>query len=154
MPIRVYVLNEADAAGLKKLLEYDPYLDPNLTPKIPDKWYDEEYLKKHPEIAKEAEEKKKAVEEILNNLKNSEEANIIFARQDYMLKDGISLGLDRGKYYLYLSAEDELLSKDELKLKKSTASLTRADPDTEKKVIAAIDNERQKSEEGLGFIFG
>lgn len=154
MSIRVYVLNEADATGLKKLLEYDPYLDPNLTPKIPDSWYDEEYLKKHPEIAKEAAEKKKATEEILNKLKNDEAANIIFARQDYVLKDGLSLGLDRSKYYLYLSADDDLLSKDELKLKKNTASLARADSETEKKVIAAIDNERQKSEEGLGFIFG
>ncbi len=58
---------------MKKLLEYDPYLDKSLSP------------------------------EQLSKLKDDSYANIIFARQDYWIKDGISLGLDREKNYLILS---------------------------------------------------
>ena len=54
IPARVYVLNASDAAALKKLLEYDPYLDPNLAPKIPKEWDDPKYMEKHPEVAQEA----------------------------------------------------------------------------------------------------
>lgn len=154
MSARVYVLDEKEAEPLKTMLAYDPYLDPNLIPKVPDKWDNEEYMKKHPELAAEAEAKKKEASEALQKLKNDEEANIIFARQDYVLKDGLSMGLDRSKYYLYLSADDNFLSKAEAKLKKKVASLQRVDTETERKVIAAVEAERQRSEEGLGFIFG
>ena len=61
MAQRVYSCNSADAQELEKLLEYDPYLDKNMS------------------------------EEQLAQLKDNEDANIIFARQDYMLKDGVSV---------------------------------------------------------------
>ena len=92
--------------------------------------------------------------EQLAKLKTDELANVIFARQDYQLKDGISLGLDREKYYLYLSAVEEFFEKAEKKLKASIPSLQRVDPELEQKVIATLEGERKESEEGLGLIFG
>ncbi len=105
-------------------MEYDPYLDKSLN------------------------------EEGLSKIKNDEEANVIFARQDYMLKDGISLNLERGKYYLYLSAAEDFLEKADKKLKKSISSIKRAPPEEEKKIIDIIEEEQQESEEGIGLIFG
>ena len=54
IPARVYMLNSSEVPALKKILEYDPYLDPNLIPKSPKEWDEKEYMKKHPEIAQEA----------------------------------------------------------------------------------------------------
>ncbi|MDE1834942.1 MAG: hypothetical protein KGH64_06425 [Candidatus Micrarchaeota archaeon] len=87
-------------------------------------------------------------------LKNDPEANIIFARQDYWFKDGISLGLDREKYYLVLNAVDEFLDSAEKKLKKAFPEVKRADADVEQRVILEIEKERRESESGLGMIFG
>jgi hypothetical protein len=105
-------------------MEYDPYLD-----------------------------KSKSEEEI-SKLKEDKEANLIFARQDYRIKDGIAMDLDRDKSYLYLSSNEEFLENGEEKLKKSIEGLQRADPETEKRVIEIIETERQQSEQGLGAIFG
>lgn len=105
-------------------MEYDPYLD-----------------------------KSKSDEEI-SKLKEDKEANIIFARQDYQIKDGISLDLDREKSYLCISANQEFLEKAEEKLKKSIEGLQRADENTENRVIEVIETERNQSEQGLGAIFG
>ncbi|MDE1874213.1 MAG: hypothetical protein KGI04_03795 [Candidatus Micrarchaeota archaeon] len=154
IPARVYVLNSSDAAALKKILEYDPYLDPNLIPKVPKEWDDPKYMEKHPEVAQEAAQKKKEADEAINKLKNDKDLNTIFARQDCQLKDGVSLGLDREKSYLYLSADDSFLEAGEAKLRKSIGSLQRAPPEVEKKVIETVEEERQKSDQGLGFVFG
>lgn len=105
-------------------MEYDPYLDMALN------------------------------EEQLSKLKGDPMANVIFARQDYMIKDGISINLDEKKYYLYLSASDEFLDKADKKLKATIKSVARADPETESKVISLVEGERQGSEQGLGAIFG
>jgi len=105
-------------------MSYDPYLDKSLSP------------------------------EQLTKLKADEEANIIFARQDYWIKDGITLGLDREKDYLVISAVDTFLEKAEKKLIKLMPSIKRADPDLEAKVVLDIENERKESESGLGMIFG
>ena len=106
------------------MLEYDPYLDKNLS------------------------------DEQLAQLKTNEDANIIFARQDYLLKDGISIGQDREKYYLYLNANDEFMEKAEKKLKASLKSVERVDQNTESQIIEDIESERRASEQGLGSIFG
>jgi hypothetical protein len=150
MPARVYILNASDAPALKKLLEYDPYLDTNLIPKSPKEWDDPEYVKAHPEV----EAKIKEADGAVNKLREDKELNIIFARQDYMIKDGMSLGLDREKSYLYLSAEEDFMGGAEAKLKKNISSIQRAPEDIEKQIISTVDEERQKSDEGLGFIFG
>lgn len=124
MPERVYTCDAQDGEALKKLMSYDPYLDKSLS------------------------------DEQLAKLKNDKEANVIFARQTYMIKDGISVNLDDKKYYLYLSASEEFLQQADGKLKKSITSVQRADPATETKVIGMIEKERTDSETGLGSIFG
>ncbi len=120
----MYSCKAQDAQALKKLLEYDPYLDKSLG------------------------------EAQLASLKDDPKANVIFARQDYQLKDGISLGLDRDTYYLYLSAVEDFLENGEKKLKESISSIRRVEPELEKKIITALEGERKESEEGLGLIFG
>ena len=124
MPARVYVCDATEQAALKKLMEYDPYLDKSLT------------------------------EEQIGNLKSDAEANIIFSRQDYIIKDGPALGLEREKIYLYIKASDEFLAKAEPKLKKLIQGLARVSPDMEKKIIDTIDQERTQAEQGFGTIFG
>lgn len=109
---------------LKKTLEYDPYLD-----------------------------KSKTGEE-LEKMKADEDANVIFARQDYWLRDGATLGLDREKCYLVLSAVDEFLGKAEAKLKKLYPEIGKADEELGKKIVGEIEKERSESESGLGMIFG
>lgn len=151
---RVYVLDAHDAEALRKLLAYDPYLDVNLIPKLPAEWDDEKYLREHPDVAKEAETKRREVDESVKRLREDKEANLIFARQDYQLKDGAMMGLDRGKSYLFLNAPEEFQVPAEEKLKKNIASIRRLDPETERKVIEAIEKERENAEQGLGMIFG
>ena len=124
MPTWVYVCDSKDYEKLKKLMEYDPYLDKNLN------------------------------EEQLSKIKGDQEANIIFARQDYMIKDGISVSLDKDKYYLYLSANEEFLQQADLKLKKNIEGIKRAEPDVESKVVEIVETERSESESGIGSIFG
>ncbi len=150
----MYVVDASEAEHLKKLLAYDPYLDPNLIPRLPKEWDDQKYLDAHPDVAKEAEEKKRQAGESAKRLREDKEANLIFARQDYLVKDGATLGLDRDKTYLFLSAMEEFLVPAEEKLKKNVKSLKRLDPETEKKVIESIEKERESAEEGLGMIFG
>jgi hypothetical protein len=124
MPARAYICDQKDMESLKKLMSYDPFLDKSKTP------------------------------EQLAELKNNEEETVIFTRQDYWIKDGITLGLDREKCYLVISAVDSFLDKADKKLKESIPSIKRADHDTEAKVIGEIDKERSESEQGLGMIFG
>jgi hypothetical protein len=105
-------------------MNYDPFLDKSLTP------------------------------EQLEKIKTDEKANIIFARQDYWIKDGITLGLERDKCYLVLSAVDSFLEKAEPKLKEGVPSIKRVDPELEEKIVEQMDKERDESESGLGMIFG
>ncbi|MDE1856132.1 MAG: hypothetical protein KGH49_02770 [Candidatus Micrarchaeota archaeon] len=124
MPARVYVADISKEQELKKLISYDPYLDTNLK------------------------------EEDLKKIREDEMANIIFARQDCQIKQGIALGLDEKKAYLYVNANDEFLEKADKKIKAQIEGIERADPEVEKKVIDSIVQEQQKAEGGFGFIFG
>ncbi len=124
MPSRVYVCGINDIDKLKRLMEYDPYLDKSLS------------------------------EEQLSMLKKDPNANLIFARQDYKIKEGAMLGMDPGKCYLFLSANEEFLAKAEPKLLKSIEGIKRADSETESKVISSIESEISNSEAGIGSIFG
>jgi hypothetical protein len=123
MPARVYVCPIEKENELKRMLEYDPYLDPKIK------------------------------EEDLKKLREDEMANIIFARQDYVVKEGASINMDPSKCYLFLNAQDSFFDKAEKKLK-SIEGLERADPDTESKIIMFIDDERKRADEGFGSIFG
>lgn len=153
MPARVYVCDSSKASNLKKLLEYDPYLDQNLIPSIPKEWDDPKYFETHPETKAKADEQMKKIEESRKKLLNDEDMNIIFARQDYLVKEGISLELDREKIYLYLSASEDFLVKAEKKLRANIEGIQRVDAETEKKIIATIDEERLRAESGIGLIF-
>ncbi|MGC8586964.1 MAG: hypothetical protein ACP5K9_01585 [Candidatus Micrarchaeia archaeon] len=124
MPARVYQCDASEMPALKKMLEYDPYLDKSLT------------------------------EDDLKKIKGDPEANVIFARQDYLLRDGASLSLDSSKYFLYLSAGEDFLNAAEKKLEKNIKSIKRLDQESERKVIETIEDERTKAEEGFGAIFG
>ncbi len=124
MPERVYECDRNDHEKLKKLLEYDPYLDKSIS------------------------------SEQLEVIRNDKYANIIFARQSYVIKDGSSLGMDAKKYYLYLKAGDEFFKDAEEKLKKEIASIKRSDADTEKKIITIINEEENKGNYGIGLILG
>ncbi len=124
MPARVYLCDEKDLDKLKALMEYDPYLDKSKT------------------------------EEELAALKQDKAANVIFARQDYQIKDGISIGMEKDKCYLYLSANEDFLTLAEPKLLSAIESAKRADPETEKKIILMIEEEISNSESGIGSIFG
>lgn len=126
----------------------------NRIPKLPSIYDDEKYLSEHPDIAKEAEEKKRAVDEAVKALREDKEANIIFARQEYQLKEGAMIGMDRDKCYLFLNATEDFQVPAEEKLKKSIKSIQRLDPETEKKVIESIEKERESAEQGIGMIFG
>jgi hypothetical protein len=154
MAARVYILNSSDAPTLKKMLEYDPYLDPNLIPKMPKGWDDEEFEKAHPELAEQIKQKKTQTDDALKRLREDKDLNVIFARQDYQLKDGIVLGLDREKTYLYISADENFLNDADSKLKKNFTTIQRAPQDIEMQIINTIEEEKQKSDAGLGFIFG
>lgn len=124
MAERVYECDKSDQSKLKKLLEYDPYLDTSIN------------------------------SEQLESIRNDRYANIIFARQSYVLKDGSSIGMDTGKYYLYLKAGDEFFKGAEEKLAKEIASIKRADPETERKIIELIKEDETKGNYGIGMILG
>ncbi|MCL4365210.1 MAG: hypothetical protein M1569_00745 [Candidatus Marsarchaeota archaeon] len=124
MPTRVYECDSKESEALKKIMSYDPYLDKS---------------KSNADLAK---------------LNEDPDANIIFARQDYWIKDGMALGLDRNKVYLIISAVDDFLNKAEQKLKKDVPDIKRAEPESESKIVGEIERERKESESGLGMIFG
>lgn len=153
MPARVYVFNPQDSAKVKKLMEYDPYLDTSIIP--PQKDIKEKDLAKlSPEARKKIEEENAVIEANVLKLKSDPEANVIFARQDYKIRDGSSVGLSDDKGYLYISANDEFMAKVEPKLKKNIEGIERAAPDIEAKIISVIETEQSESEQGIGSIFG
>lgn len=124
MPARVYAVAISKQQDLKKLIEYDPYLDGNMK------------------------------EEDLKKIRDDEMANVIFARQTCQIKEGAAFNLDREKVYLYINATDEFLEKADKKLKINIEGIERVDPETEQKVISSINEEISKADTGFGFIFG
>lgn len=124
MPARVYIVSISKLQDLKKLINYDPYLDNSIK------------------------------EEDLAKVRQDEMANIIFARQDCQIKEGAALDLDREKAYLYINANDEFLEKADKKIKALIEGATRAEPEIEQKVISSIVEEQSKAESGFGALFG
>ncbi len=124
MSIRVYEFEESEQHDISSSLNYDPALDTNLT------------------------------KEELDFILEDEYGGIIFARQEYSIKDGRSLGLEENKYYLYIKATDEFLDKAEKKFKHEFNTIKRLDPDSENKVIEKINKEESEVNLGVGSIFG
>ncbi|MCL4379007.1 MAG: hypothetical protein M1160_01620 [Candidatus Marsarchaeota archaeon] len=124
MPAVVYECSVSESQELKKFLEYDPYLDKSL---------DAEQLKK---------------------LNSDSDANIIFSRQEFMLRDGASLGLSKDKLYLYINASEDFLAGAEKKLKNKFKSIRRAPKEDEEKFIDVVEEEHSRGNAGIGAIFG
>lgn len=74
-----------------------------------------------------------------------------FARAGYKTREGAMIGEDKGKFYLYISAEEEFLKKAEEKLK---GIVERSKADVEARVIALIEKEEESATAGFGDIFG
>ena len=124
MPAVVYECDASEANELKKFIEYDPYLDKSLS------------------------------EEALKKLNSDKEANLIFSRQEFSLRDGASLGLPKGKFYLYINANDDFLKGADDKLKKRFKSVKRPPKDEEQKFIYIVEEEHNKGNAGISAIFG
>lgn len=124
MQERVYEFEGSEKEKLKKLLSYDPYSDPSIDSKT------------------------------LEELKSNKEANIIFARQNCLIRDAAQLGIEGGKLYLYIKANDDFIAAAEGKLAKDFPSMRRVAKDVEEKVVRLINEEESRSNYGVGLIFG
>lgn len=149
MPVRVYECSRSEVEELKKILTYDPYLDTSLIP--PSSKEDKNMT---PEQKKQMEEREKQVNENLKKLSESLKGRIIFARQEYSLKEGASLGLKDDTTYLYLSAPDDFLNGAEERFKTEFKTVKRASKEDEEKVINSVKEEQEKANSGFGSIFG
>jgi hypothetical protein len=153
MAERVYECDASEAKELKKLLTYDPYLDPNLIPKLSD--VDEKELAKMTDEQRKAiKDKEDAASAASKKLHEDKYANVIFARQDTDMREGKSIGIDDAKYYLLIKATDEFLTLAEERFQKEFKTVKRASPEAEKKFITLKIEEESKANAGFGAIFG
>lgn len=153
MAARVYECDASEAQKLKKLLAYDPYLDPNLIPKLPD--IDEkEKAKLPPEKQAEIAELEKKASEASKKLREDRMMNVIFARQESDLRDGRSIGVESDKSYVLIRATDEFLDLAEEKFKMEFKTVKRAPSEIEQNFIALKEEEENKANAGFGSIFG
>lgn len=74
-----------------------------------------------------------------------------FARNGYKTKEGGMIGEDKGKFYVFLSADEAFMKKAEEKIKSVTS---RAKEDVEKRIVALIEKEEESATEGFGGMFG
>lgn len=153
MTERVYECDESEVKALKKLLAYDPYLDPNLIPKLPD--VDDKARAAMTEQQRaELKAKEDTASEASKKLREDKYANVIFARQDCDLRDGKSIGIEDEKSYLLIKATDEFLTLAEERFQKEFKTVKRAPADIEKKFITLKEEEESKANAGFGAIFG
>jgi hypothetical protein len=124
MQERVYEFDISEHQLLKKTVTYDPYVDQSIT------------------------------KEEFEKIKLDKYANVIFARQNCILKEGVLFEMDKEKCYLYIKAEDHFFGPAEERLKKDFKSFKRAAPEVEGKVISKIKDEEANSNYGVGMIFG
>ncbi|HLC69259.1 MAG TPA: hypothetical protein VJH24_05445 [Candidatus Bilamarchaeaceae archaeon] len=89
--------------------------------------------------------------ELLKILEADPYAGDSFARIGYKLREGASLGEDKNKLYLYISADDSFIKKADEKLKPLASALK---PKDEKHILEKILAEEEAAESGLGNIFG
>ena len=74
-----------------------------------------------------------------------------FARAGYKTKEGETIGEDKAKFFLYISADEEFLKTAEVRIKEFAA---RSKEDVEKRVVAIIEKEEEAATSGFGDIFG
>ena len=151
MTARVYECDKSEAEALKKVLEYDPYLDPKLIP--PSKGEKELKMMSEEEKKLAKEEEVKSMEAI-KKLHEDKYANVIFTRQGYSFRDGATLSLDSSKSYLYIDASEQFLGLAEERFKREFKTVKRVSGSEEEKVIAIIKEEEDRAATGFGSIFG
>lgn len=151
MAAHVYEFDKSELDELKKLLSYDPYLDPNVIPPSPSV----DKSKESPEERKMREERERGVQERLRSLReNDRHFEVIFSRQEYEIFDGAALGLDAEKSYLYLKANEEFLGKADAALEQKVKNLKRAGKEAEERVLKKVLEDEESANAGLGSIFG
>ncbi len=123
MPQRVYEFDESEHSEIESALNYDPALDKSLDA------------------------------EALNKIMKDEYKNVLFARQEYSIREGRSLGLD-AKFYLYISASEDFLERADKMLKHEFKTIKRAPKEIEDKVTEKIKAEESGVNQGFGSIFG
>lgn len=96
----------------------------------------------------ECENPKKA--QLLKILEADPYADDSFARVGYKVKDGVSVGEDREKTYVYISASDEFLKKADERLKDVAKP---ASDEVQKRVIKKIEDEEDTVAAGVS-MFG
>ncbi|MFH0927493.1 MAG: hypothetical protein V1822_02840 [Candidatus Micrarchaeota archaeon] len=74
-----------------------------------------------------------------------------FSRLGYKLKDGVQVGCDEKKIYVFFRGSDDYAPFVESKLKDLAK---RCDGPTEQKIISIIEDEESGAEQGMGAIFG
>lgn len=74
-----------------------------------------------------------------------------FARAGYKTKEGAIIGEDKGKFYVYISADEAFLKKAAERLK---GTAERAKEEVEKRIAALIEKEEESATAGFGDIFG
>lgn len=151
MTARVYECDKSEAEALKKVLEYDPYLDPKL---IPPSKSDKDIKGMSEEEKKKMQEEDAKTKEALKKLHEDKYANVIFARQGYSFREGSSLNLDANKFYLYISANEEFLKLAEERFQKEFKTVKMAQKSDEQKMISTLKAEEDRASVGFGSIFG
>lgn len=150
---RVYECDQSEGKELKKILSYDPYLDPNLIPKSRE--MDEKQLAQMSEADKKAYAEQEAkTKEAIAKLKSDKMLNVIFVRQDCDLREGKAIGISDDKLYLYVKAPDDFFPNAEERFKRDFKTVKRANPETEKKFISLKEEEESRANAGFGAIFG
>lgn len=77
--------------------------------------------------------------------------HVSFARNGYKTKDGVLLGEDKEKTYVFLRGADEFLP---FAQKKLAGLAARCAPEVEARVMAKFEEEEGNAEVGMGAIFG
>ncbi len=150
---RVYECDQSEAKELKKILAYDPYLDPNIIPKSRE--VDDKQMAQMSEDEKKAyKEQEEKVQAAIKKLKSDKFLNVIFARQECELREGKAIGQDNGKLYLYVKAPDEFFPTAEERFAHEFKTVKRAPAEVEKKFIEIKEDEDSRANAGFGAIFG
>lgn len=153
MSAHVYECDGSELEALKRFLAYDPYLDPDVIPPQAPGSDKPEAKQSDGEKAAIAERNLK-VEAAMRRLKEDPYSDMIFTRQEYELFDGAAVGLQQGKSYLYLKANDDFLARADLALAAKFRTVRRAAPDAEQKVLAKVQEQEESANAGFGSIFG
>lgn len=79
--------------------------------------------------------------------------HVSFGRNGYKMKDGVMLGEDKEKIFLFIRGPDEFEKFVKLKLLDPQLAV-RAKPEDEARIIAKFEEEEGNAEVGMGAIFG